>query len=64
MLLIDILIFYVIVGYTINNIVALVALYGDDEGEVEIDFPNFILTIPAWPYTLYNVIAAIFSKDN
>lgn len=64
MLLTDILIFYMIVGYFVNNAIALIALYGDDEGaETEVDFTNFILTIPIWPVTLYEVIAAIFSKD-
>lgn len=65
MLLTDIAIFYMIVGYAVNNIIALVALYGDSDEDVytEIDFPNFILTIPIWPLTLFQVIGAIFSKD-
>lgn len=59
----DFILYYMGIGYVVNNILALISLYGDDEGgELEVDIPNFILTIPAWPYTLYNVIAAFFSR--
>jgi len=60
----EFLIYYVAIGYIINNILALIAIFGSDEGQfVEVDFPAFILTIPVWPYTLYNAISAIFSKE-
>jgi hypothetical protein len=53
-----------IVGYFVNNIIALFALYGEDEDQfAEIDFTNFILTIPIWPLTLFQMISAFFSKD-
>lgn len=57
------LLYYLGVGYALNNILALLVLYGDEDGEAEIDFPNFILTIPAWPYTLYQVIGGYFNKE-
>lgn len=60
----EFLIYYLGIGYVVNNILALIALYGSDEGQfIEVDMAGFILTIPAWPYTLYNAIAAIFSKE-
>lgn len=62
-MLTDMFIFYMIVGYFVNNIIALVALYEDGGDDAEIDFTNFILTIPIWPLTLYQVIAALLSKD-
>lgn len=58
----DFLLFYLGVGYAINNIFALLVLYQTD-GETEVDFANFIYTIPAWPYTLYQIICAYFSKE-
>ena len=63
MLMIDFIVFYMVVGYFINNAVALIAIYGDDGDELGIDLTNFILTIPIWPVTLFEVIASIFSKD-
>lgn len=59
---IDFIIFYLVVGYIVNNIIGLIALYGSD-GDVEVDFGAFLLTIPVWPYTLFSVIAALLSKD-
>lgn len=59
----DFIIYYLIIGYVINNILGLIALY-ETEGQAEIDMGGFILTIPIWPYTLYNAIAYIFMKDD
>ncbi len=59
----DYFIFYMGVGLVINWLVALFALFTDDEGLVEVDAMNFFLTIPAWPYTLYNFICSFFNKD-
>lgn len=58
----DILLYYLGVGYVINNAFALLVLYQSD-GDAEVDFPTFIYTIPAWPYTLYQIIGAYFTKD-
>lgn len=59
------ILYYFGIGYIINNILALLALYGSDEGQwVEVDIGNFIVTIPAWPYTLFTAIEAIFSKED
>lgn len=60
----EFILYYMGIGYVLNNILALIAIYGDDTGQnIEIDMAGFIITIPVWPYTLYNVIAAIFSKE-
>ena len=56
------IIYYLIIGYVVNNAIALFAIYFDD-GYVEVDFPAFIITIPAWPHTLYQVVASIFGKE-
>ncbi len=58
----DFLLYYLGVGYAINNIFALLVLYQTD-GEAEVDFATFIYTIPAWPYTLYQIIGGYFSKE-
>jgi hypothetical protein len=63
MLLTDILIFYMVVGYAVNNSFALITLYSEGD-YVEIDFVKLILTIPVWPLTVYQTIAAVFSKDD
>ena len=59
----DFILYYFGVGYVINNIIGLWAIYGNDGDNIEINFSNFILTIPAWPYTLYSLIKAYFSKE-
>ena len=62
--MLDYIFYYFGVGYALNNLVALFALYGEEEDElVDIDFTNFIITIPAWPYTLYRIIASMFEKE-
>ncbi len=59
----DYFIFYMSVGLVINWLVALFALFTDDEGFVEVDAMNFFLTIPVWPITLFNIISSFFEKD-
>lgn len=56
-------IYYMGVGLIINWLVALFALYTDDEGLVEIDAMNFFLTIPTWPLTLWNIISNLSERD-
>lgn len=58
----EIILYYLGVGYIINNIFALLILYQTD-GEAEVDFSTFIYTIPAWPYTLYQIIGGLFNKE-
>lgn len=58
----DLILFYLGVGYAINNAFALFVLYQTD-GEAEVDLPTFIYTIPAWPYTLYQIIGSYFNKE-
>lgn len=59
----DIIVFYMIVGLIVNWGLALVAIYGDDIGEVEVDFMGFFLTIPVWPLTIYSLISSFFGRD-
>lgn len=59
----DYFIFYMGVGLVINWLVALFALYVDNEGFVEVDAMNFFLTIPVWPITLYNIICSFFERN-
>lgn len=59
----DYFIFYMGVGLVINWIIALIAIYADDEGVVEVDAMNFFLTIPAWPNTLWNIISGFFERE-
>lgn len=59
----DYFIYYMSVGLVINWLVALFALFTDEEGIVEIDAMNFFLTIPIWPVTLYNIISSFFERD-
>lgn len=59
----DYFIYYMGVGLIINWLIALFALYTDDEGFVEVDAMNFFLTIPIWPITLFNIISSFFEKD-
>jgi hypothetical protein len=59
----DFIIYYLAIGYVINNILGLIALYETD-GDAEIDMGGFVLTIPIWPYTLYNAIVYMFTKDS
>jgi len=63
MLLIDIFWYYVGVGFFMNLILALIAIYGDEDGGLEVDGTLFFLTMFAWPYTLFNVISALLSKE-
>lgn len=55
--------FYMGVGLVINWIIALTALYANDDGMVEVDAMNFFLTIPAWPLTLWNIISSFFERE-
>ena len=57
----EFILYYLAVGYILNNAIGLYSIYTYDD--VEIDFANFIITIPAWPYTLYSVISNLFSKE-
>lgn len=62
--MLDFAIFYLIVGYIVNNTIALIGLYGADEDEdVEVDGMGFLLTIPVWPYTLFRFIQAYTQGD-
>lgn len=50
-----------LVGLAVNWIMSLYVLMTEEYAEV--DFMGFVLTIPIWPYTLYEIIAAFFNKE-
>lgn len=53
-----------IVGYIVNNIIALFYQYsGQMEENEEFSIGLFIINIPMWPYILYSVIKGLFEKD-
>lgn len=55
-------IYYLAVGYVVNNIIGLMAIYGSG-GRMGVDIGAFILTIPTWPYTLYQAIGGLFGEE-
>lgn len=62
--MLDFIIFYMIVGYIVNNIIALFYQYsGQMEENEEFSIGLFIINIPMWPYILYSVIKGLFEKD-
>lgn len=56
----DIFLFYMIVGLVINWGVG---LWGMLFEEVEIDPMGFILTIPVWPLTVWNIITSFTDRS-
>lgn len=57
---IDFLIYYAAIGLAFNWIMALIAILSDPYGMTKVDMGAFILTIPVWPLSLYQLIASFF----